>query len=158
MARQEQISKIRENQWMAKVLEQEWSQFKKDNEEAMRREGIDDVDSLIEQSMLNDEAEAYLQQEEEGLDQAQEELYQTVVCVNCQKAALTSSHIKGVPVLACPTCGFYATEMCLNTILNASQQHSTYCHGLISYSLEPGTDDAIISACNVCDLWDMFNM
>ncbi|GAN01173.1 hypothetical protein MAM1_0005c00604 [Mucor ambiguus] len=158
MARQQQISKLRENQWMTKVLEQEWSQFKKENEEAMRKEGIDDVDSLIEQSMLDDEAEVYMQQEKEGLDLALEELYQAVACVNCQKAALTSCQIKNVPVLACPQCGFYATEMCLNTILNASQHHSTYCHGLISYSLEPGTDDTIISACNICDLWDMFNL
>ncbi|KAK4510869.1 uncharacterized protein ATC70_005304 [Mucor velutinosus] len=158
MARQEQISKLRENQWMTKVLQQEWIQFKMDNEEAMRKEGIDDMDSLIEQSMLDDEAEMYLRQEEEGLDQALEELYQTVACVNCQKAALTSSQIKGVPVLACPQCGFYATETCLSTILNASHGHATYCHGLISYSLEPGTDDTIIAACNICDLWDMFNM
>ncbi|OAD08271.1 hypothetical protein MUCCIDRAFT_154870 [Mucor lusitanicus CBS 277.49] len=158
MARQEQISKLRENQLMAKVLEQEWAEFKRVNEEAMRNEGIDDVDSLIEQSMLDDEAEMYLQQESQGLDQALEELYQTVACVNCQKAALVPSQVNGVPVLACPPCGFYATESCLSTILNASRHHSGYCQGLISYSLEPGTDDTIIAACNICDLWDMFNM
>lgn len=176
-ARQEQISKIRENQvseeshclitcmaltsflqWMPKILEQEWSQFKKDNEEAMRKEGIDDIDNLIEESMLDDEAEIYLREEEQELGQAMEELYQTVVCVNCQKAALISSQIKGVPVLSCPQCGFYATEMCTGAILNASQNHSAYCHGLISYALEPGTDDTIVATCNICDLWDMFNM
>lgn len=143
---------------MPKILEQEWNQFKKNNEEAMRREGIDDINSLIEESMFNDEAEMYIRQEEEGLEQALEELYQTVACVNCQKAALVASQIKGVPVLACPQCGFYATEKCLHTVLDASQHHSTYCHGLIAYSLEPGTDDTIIAACNTCDLWDLFNM
>lgn len=143
---------------MPKILEQEWTQFKKNNEEAMRKEGIDDVNSLIEESMFNDEAEMYIRQEEEGLDQALEELYQTVACVGCQKAALVASQTKGVSVLACPQCGFYATEMCLQTILNGSQHHSTYCHGLMSYSLEPGTDDTIIAACNTCDLWDLFNM
>ncbi|CAO0792450.1 unnamed protein product [Mucor circinelloides] len=157
-ARQEQISKIRENQWMPKILEQEWSQFKKDNEEAMRKEGIDDIDNLIEESILDDEAEIYLREEEQELGQAMEELYQTVVCVNCQKAALISSQIKGVPVLSCPQCGFYATEMCTGAILNASQNHSAYCQGLISYALEPGTDDTIVATCNICDLWDMFNM
>ena len=158
-ARQEKIDKIREDQLMHKILEQEWDIFKRENETAMRNEGIDDIDNLIEESILkiDEEAEMYSKEMEEGLGQALDE-YQAIICVNCQKAKVTSSELKGVKVLSCPNCGFYATEMCLNTILESSKMHSIYCHGLISYSLEPGTDDSIISACNTCDLWDIFNM
>ena len=144
---------------MHKILEQELDIFKRENEIAMRNEGIDDIDNLIEESILkvDEEAEMYSKEMEEGLGQALDE-YQAIICVNCQKAKIISSEIKGVQVLACPNCGFYATEMCLNTILGSSKMHSMHCHGMISYSLEPCTDDSIISACNTCDLWDMFNM
>ncbi|KAI8644667.1 hypothetical protein BD408DRAFT_413077 [Parasitella parasitica] len=156
-ARQDKINKIREDQLLHKILEQEWDIFKKENEDAMRNEGIDDIDNLIEESMWDEEADMYFREEEENLSQAMDD-YQAIVCVNCQKAALISTQMQGLQVLSCPNCGFYATEMCLNTILQAIKNHSMQCYGLISYILEPGTDDSIIAACNICDLWDLFKL
>ncbi|CEP18348.1 hypothetical protein [Parasitella parasitica] len=148
---------IPQNKLMHKILEQEWDLFKKENEDAMRNEGIDDVNNLIEESMWDEEAELYLKEEEENFGQAMDE-YRAIVCVNCKKAALVPTKVKGIEVSSCPNCGFYATEMCLTTILQASNNHSMQCYGLISYIMEPGTDGSIIAVCNVCDQWDLFTI
>ncbi|KAI9486643.1 MAG: hypothetical protein EXX96DRAFT_549883 [Benjaminiella poitrasii] len=149
---------------MHKILEEEWLRFKQENEQAMREEGIVDFDNLIDESIQEyekEENEAYFQQEQEELESilaSYEVSKNLVICVNCQKASLTPDGRKrGVdPIASCPNCGFYTTESCLHDIIAATSAHAANCKGIISYSLEPGTDDTIISICNICDLWNMF--
>jgi DNA-directed RNA polymerase subunit RPC12/RpoP len=149
---------------MHKILETEWDQFKKENEKAMRQEGINDIDSLIEESLqapYEEQYEYYLRQEQEELESAMyfyEESKNAIICVNCQKATLVPSQMKGTSIATCPNCGFYSTESCLTDIVRMATEHGADCQGSISFSLEPGTDNTIIAVCNICDLWNMFYM
>jgi Zn-finger nucleic acid-binding protein len=146
------------------VLEKEWDRFKKENEIAMRQEGIIDIDGLIDESLqeeYEEENEYYLRQEKEELENAMyfyEESINAAICVNCQKAAVVSSQMRDTSIATCPSCGFYTTESCLADIVHMATEHGAYCQGSASYSLEPGTDNTIIAVCNICDLWNMFYM
>lgn len=147
---------------MQNVLKNEWECFKKENENAMRQEGIIDMDGLIKQSLheqFEEDDEYYLRQEQEELENAMyfyEESINSTICVNCQKAALVPSQIKDRSIATCPNCSFYTTETCLADIVRTATEHGTYCQGSVSYSLEPGTDNTIVAICNICDLWNMF--
>jgi hypothetical protein len=148
---------------MQKILEKEWDRFKKENEESMRREGVYDVDNLIEESIQEEDPqnEFHLLQEQAELESALAlyEESQRHMCINCHKAALSPSTLKNTPIALCPTCGFYATENCLADIDKAASVHAVNCQdGLMEYSLEPGTDNTVIAVCNVCDLWNIFYM
>lgn len=162
LARQEKVNKMREDQWMQTVLENEWDRFKKQHEQAMNEEGITDVDDLVDQSIQDyedEENEIHLQLEREVLEN-EIALYEEslVLCVNCHKSPLQPSTLKNTPIASCPSCGFYATEKCLEDIRRAAVEHNQTCPGNMEYALEPGTDDTLLAACNVCDLWTMFVM
>jgi hypothetical protein len=149
---------------MQRILENEWNQFKKDNEQSMRQEGIFNVDELIEESIQEYEdeyIELHLQQEQEELENAiarYEASLSSAMCVNCHKTALQPSTRNSQSIALCPNCGFYATENCLAEIDNAAAAHGTTCNGLMQYALEPGTDNSVLGICNICDLWSMFYM
>lgn len=154
-ARQEKVDAFRENKLMQYTLSQQWDNFKKENEQEMMREGIVDMDELIEESLM-EEYEKYQKQEQEELEDTIASYERaSLICVHCHKDTLiyTSQNM-----LSCPTCGFYATEICLQSILNAINQHSNQCQGRIEFSLEPGATSTILANCDICDLWDMFYM
>ncbi|KAI8352164.1 hypothetical protein EDC96DRAFT_610168 [Choanephora cucurbitarum] len=156
-ARQDKINRIREDQWMNQILASEKQKIKQEHEEMMRREGILDVDQLIEESLEQDQLE--LPEEElENLDDAlasYEASQHAAICISCRHAAF-------VPIepnlIGCPNCGFRITESCLSQLIQADMIHTETCRGCIEYSLEPGTDNTINANCYVCDLWNMFYM
>ncbi|KAI7898796.1 uncharacterized protein BX663DRAFT_555517 [Cokeromyces recurvatus] len=165
LARQEKLTRLEKIRFVdAKILKDEWIRFKQENEQSMREEGIVDIDSLIEESIREyEENEAYFQQEQEELENtlaSYEASRNTTICVNCQKSSLVpdARTIGQNPIASCPNCGFYVTESCLYDILTATSVHSSNCTGMISYSLEAGTDNTIIGVCNICDLWNLFYM
>ncbi|KAG1465286.1 hypothetical protein G6F56_004919 [Rhizopus delemar] len=152
-ARQEKIDSLRESKWMQYTLPQEWADFKKRNEEAMLREGVTDMDDLIEES-LREEYDEYLRQEQEELEYTVKHSEQAcLICVHCLKGSLIYQNSS---MLSCSRCGFYATESCLQTALNVVNQHSAQCQGRIEFSLELGTNNTLVANCDLCGLWDMF--
>lgn len=143
---------------MQGIVEKEWAEFKRVNEQLMREEGITNIDDLIEDSIqeANQENDVHLIQEQQELEYAIASYEQSKLCVNCKKAMLSCSN--NSPIASCSQCGFYATEQCLSQIDIASFSHGSFCQGSIEYSLEPGTDNTLLAVCNICDLWDMFYM
>ncbi|KAI8069044.1 uncharacterized protein B0P05DRAFT_551327 [Gilbertella persicaria] len=155
LARQDKISRLREEQWMSKIVIAEKERIKQGHEESMLKEGIVDIDSLIEES-LQQEAQLF-EEEQEELESAlafYEASKDAVICLNCKKAAL----ILNQNLASCPQCGFYATEKCLHDMIQAETHHANHCQGPIEYSLEPGTDNIITALCTICDLWSVFYM
>lgn len=139
---------------MQSIVEKEWTEFLRMNEQLMRQEGITDINDLIQDSLQDDETEVHLIQEQQELEEAIASYEQSKLCVNCKKSMLTYTN----QLASCQGCGFYATETCLAQIETASYSHTLSCHGSIEYTLEQGTDNSLIAVCNVCDLWDMFYM
>ena len=143
-------------------METEWDRFKIENEQCMKEEGIYDIDNLIEQSIHEYEEEEQLllyQLEQEELEQSIA-LYEESLrlCINCRKVPLEPFMIQETPVAKCHQCGFYATEKCLTQVKEQAAIHDQSCQGQIGYALEPGTDNTLMAACDVCDLWDLFYM
>ncbi|CAO3613356.1 unnamed protein product [Mucor hiemalis] len=153
LARQDKVNKMREEQWMQKVLESEWDRFKKQHEQAMNDEDLSVEDYEEEESEIHLPLEREVLENEIAL---YEELLE--LCVNCHKVPLQPSALKNTPIALCPSCGFYATEKCLENIKRAASEHNSNCSGNMEYALEPGTDNTLLAACNVCDLWTMFTM
>lgn len=150
---------------MQKVLAEDWERFVRENQEAMRQEGLLDIDNLIQDSYeladdLDERAAEELQEQEELVNEIEsyEASKQSIICVNCCKTNLVPSSKHNTSIALCHNCGFYATENCLYQILQAVNDHSNNCTGTIGFSLEPGTDNTIVGNCETCDLWDMFYM
>jgi hypothetical protein len=156
---------------MQNALAEEWERFLRENEEAMRQEGLLDVDidNLIQENLdfeqlqnFNDNTLEQLQAHEQEKLNSEIEFYETskdtVICVNCCKTDLVPSSKHNVPIALCPNCGFYATEKCLHGILNVVNIHSNTCADKLDLSLEPGTDNTIIVNCDSCGLFDMYYM
>ncbi|KAI9267384.1 hypothetical protein BY458DRAFT_476097 [Sporodiniella umbellata] len=154
-ARQDKINSSREDRWIKYTLTQEWVDFKKRNEDAMLKEGVVDMDELIEES-LREEYEEYLRQEDEELESILSQNEQiSPICINClkQHLVMTSPNL-----YSCLGCGFYTSETCLQNILGVLSQHGALCQGRVEFCVEPNTNNTLIANCDVCDLWDMFYM
>ncbi|KAF7732087.1 hypothetical protein EC973_006342 [Apophysomyces ossiformis] len=82
-ARQEKIDQRRQDKWMSHMILHEWEQFRREHEEAIKAEGINELNLLdIEKSVANDwaelEYEEYLQQEAAEMEEAMY-LYESLV-------------------------------------------------------------------------------
>ncbi|KAI7882306.1 uncharacterized protein EV154DRAFT_523007 [Mucor mucedo] len=153
--RQAKVNQNRQEQFMQHMIQNEWAEFVRLNEQTMREEGIMDINDLISESIHNDdETQVHLLLEEQELEEAIACYEQSRQCVSCKKSVLTFTS----QLASCPTCGFYATESCLAQIDAASFSHAQQCQGPIEVSLEPGTDNTLLVACDSCGLWDMFYM
>ncbi|KAI8983099.1 hypothetical protein BDB01DRAFT_792444 [Pilobolus umbonatus] len=159
--RQQKVNESRERHWLNLVLKEVWEQFILENEAAMKREGVCDIDEMIESDEIDIALEAFLLEEETiilNTLSSYEESLQIIVCINCQKDRLNPSLYNGVPVIACNQCGFYTTEKGYLTIIEGKNGHDINCTGYIQYSLEPGTDHSIMSVCDECDDWSIYSM
>ncbi|KAL0083233.1 hypothetical protein F4703DRAFT_1100550 [Phycomyces blakesleeanus] len=142
-SRQERDNKRRGDTWMQIIVKEEWESFKKENEEAMRFEGVHITDQDIEEEIMSDESmkerydtsyEDFLQEEQNTIAaaiamyeeaQSQESFAQynmcqpRMQCFNCAQFTLQPSirtnQSRGV---MCTYCNFNATEQARYDIRN----------------------------------------
>ncbi|KAI9490362.1 hypothetical protein BDB00DRAFT_875413 [Zychaea mexicana] len=164
--------KRQEKLWQLTVQD-EWENFKRMHEEALKEEGILDPDLFFEEmdemhrqqhptstpSIPPSTTTPIEQHIYEDYDPEADyiHLHSTpiLICVNCQDASLQQED--GTDKLACPKCRFSASEKTFRAIQNAVIQHSQQCPGRIVYAPEPGSDGtSILGVCNTCDTMDVF--
>ncbi|KAI7862801.1 hypothetical protein BDF14DRAFT_1468303 [Spinellus fusiger] len=179
-ARQDQHDKRREDKFVQLTFKDEWEAFVRNNEEAMRSEGIDDSIALeIEKEIMTDyammkensdcidynedeEAElSYTIQCYEEEQSRQQALFMSIdtngmECMECKNTTLfTSVDSNGVKVMICSSCGFSLNEKTTNAIQKTLHEHTYICSGSIGYMLDPESKDSLLGICNTCDLWTM---